>query len=333
MDFSELSRLASGHVEARIVQAAVQLGVFDALENGPLEPLHIASALHTEARATELLLNSLVAMQLLEKKQNTFSLTPASRTYLVTDRPQSLTGMIRFDASLWHCWEQLAEAVRSGKPARAPDMYQDDPRETETFINAMDSLVRARRDSEIVATALDWRGVAKLLDIGSGPATYPIALCRKYPQLRATIFELPATLDVTRRYVGAAGMEERISLLEGDYRTDLIPGHYDLIFLSNIIHGESYDENQRLMAKLYANLSPGGRLVVKDHVLDTTRTQPAVGALFSLLMLLTTQSGRCYGFDEIKAWLEKAGFHQVTQIDLPPPLTSALVIGEKTFVA
>jgi hypothetical protein len=329
MDFSELSRIASGHVEARIVQAAVQLGVFDALRNGPLEPIHVASALHTEVRATELLLNSLAAMQLLEKKQNNFSLTAASKTYLVSDGPQSLTGMIRFDASLWNCWERLPETVRSGKPARAPNMYQDDPRETETFINAMDSLVRARGDSEIVAKALDWREVTELLDIGSGPATYPIALCRKYPHLRATIFDLAATLDITRRYVGTAGIEERIRLLTGDYRSDPIPGHYDLIFLSNIIHGESYDENQRLMAKLYANLSAGGRVVVKDHILDPTRTQPPVGAIFSLLMLLTTQSGRCYGFDEIKTWLENAGFHRVTQIDLPPPLTSSLVIGEK----
>jgi hypothetical protein len=275
------------------------------------------------------LLNSLVAIQLLEKKQDNFSLTAASKTYLVSHGPQSLTGMIRFDASLWNCWGDLAEAVRSGQPARAPDMYQGDPRETETFINAMDSLVRARGDGEIVATALDWRGVTELLDIGSGPATYPIALCRKYPQLRATIFDLAATLDVTRRYIGAAGMEERIRLLKGDYRSDPIPGHYDLIFLSNIIHGESYEENQRLMTKLVANLRAGGRVVVKDHILDTTRTQPAVGAIFSLLMLLTTQSGRCYGFDEIKAWLEHAGLHRVTQMDLPSPLTSSLVIAAK----
>jgi hypothetical protein len=329
MDFSELSRLASGHVEARIVHAAVQLGLFDALRDGPLEPVHVASALGTETRATELLLNGLVAMQLLEKRLNKFSLTATAKTYLVSDAPHSLTGMIRFDASLWNCWERLSAAVRFGKPVRAPNMYQDDPRETETFINAMDSLVQARGDGEIVATALDWRGVTELLDIGSGPATYPIALCRMYPQLRATIFDLPATIEITRRYVRAAGLDQRIRLLIGDYRSDPIPGCYEIIFLSNIIHGEGDTENRSLMMKLYSNLPTGGRLVVKDHILDATRTQPPAGAIFSLLMLLTTQSGRCYGFDEIKAWLENAGFNRVTQIDLPLPLTSSLVIGEK----
>jgi O-methyltransferase/methyltransferase family protein len=329
MDFSELSRLAGGHIEARIVHAAVELGVFDVLRDGALETAYVASALHTDARATELLLNSLVAMQLVEKQHNKFSLTATAKTYLVSDAPRSLCGMIRFDASLWNCWERLSEAVRSGRPARAPNMYQDDPRETEVFIHAMDSLVGARGDAEIIARTLDWRGVTELLDIGSGPATYPIALCRKYPQLRATIMDLEATIKITRQVVHAAGLEERIRLLVGDYRSDPIPGHYERIFLSNIIHSEGFDENQCLMTKLYANLSSRGRIVLKDHILDMTRTQPPVGAIFSLLMLLTTQSGRCYGFDEIKAWLENAGFHGVTQIDLPPPLTSSLVVGEK----
>lgn len=330
VDFSDLSRLAGGHIEARIVQTAVELGVFDALRDGPLEAVRVAAALHTDARATELLLNGLVALQLLEKPiNNGFSLTETAKTYLVSDAPRSLCGMIRFDASLWNCWERLSEAVRSGRPARAPNMYQDDPRETEVFIQAMDSLVRARGDTEIIARTFDWQGVTELLDIGSGPATYPIALCREFSQLRATIFDLDATIKITRRYVRAAGLEERIRLLVGDYRSDPIPGHYELILLSNIIHSESSGENQRLMTKLYGNLSSGGRIVLKDHILDITRTQPPVGAIFSLLMLLTTQWGRCYSFDEIRTWLESAGFNRVTQIDLPPPLTSSLVVGEK----
>lgn len=329
MNFAELSRIAAGHVEARIIQTAVQLGIFDAVRSGPVESSHIASALGTDARAMELLLNSLVALQLLEKRQNHFSLTATSETYLVSDSPQSLAGMINFDASLWNCWERLAESIRTGLPARAANMYQDDARETATFIDAMDSLVRARGDSEIIAGALNWKEVTELLDIGSGPATYPIALCQKYPHLRATVFDLAATLAITRQYVARAGMESRIRLVQGNYRSDPIAGRYDLIFLSNIIHGESYEENQRLMAKLYANVSPGGRIVVKDHILDASRTDPPVGAIFSLLMLLTTQSGRCYGFDEIRTWLEQAGFHRVTQMNLPPPLTSSLVIAEK----
>ena len=235
--------------------------------------------------------------------------------------------MIRFESSLWTCWEKLPEAIRSGQPVRPPNMYQDDPTETEIFIKAMDSLVNARGDAAVTANAIDWSGIGELLDVGSGPATYPIALCQRFPKLRATIFDLPGTLAITERYVREAGMAERIRLIAGDYRKEPIPGSYDVIFLSNIIHGESFENNRSLIRKLVSNLKPGGQIVIKDHILDDSRTTPPIGAIFSLLMLLTTESGRCYSFNEIKSWMEQAGLSQVRQIDLPPPLTSSLVIG------
>ena len=329
MDFSELARLASGHVEARIVQVAVELGVFDAIGDQAMDAGCIASSLGTEGRATILFLNALTALRLLEKTGDRFALMPVTAKYLVRSSPRYLGGMILFDASLWNCWQHLSRAIRSGVPVRAPNMYQDDPGEIETFIDGMDSLVNARGDAEVVATLLDWHEVTELLDIGSGPATYPIYLSRQFPQLHATVFDLPGTLSITERYVREAGMRERIRLIAGDYRKDPIPGSYDIVFLANIIHGEGYEENERLIAKLSSNLEAAGRIVIKDHILDSTQAHPPVGAIFSLLMLLTTRSGRCYTFEEVRSWLVKAGLKHVRQIDLPPPLTSSLVVGEK----
>jgi precorrin-6B methylase 2 len=250
-----------------------------------------------------------------------------AKKYLTSGSSQYAGGMIRFDASLWRCWEKLSDAIQTGKAVRSPDMYQDDPNETEIFINAMDALVRARGDAAVTASALDWSSVVTLLDIGSGPATYPIELCRRFPNLRATVVDLPGTLRITERYVREAGMTERIELIAGNYRNDPIPGTYEVIFMSNIIHGEDYKRNEALIGKLVTNLKSSGRLVIKDHILNETRAAPQVGAIFSLLMLLTTDGGRCYSFGEIKRWMILAGLRQVYQIDLPPPLTSSLVIG------
>jgi hypothetical protein len=124
-------------------------------------------------------------------------------------------------------------------------------------------------------------------------------------------------------------MLERIELRAGDYRTDSIPGVYDAVFLSNIIHGESETENLKLMTKLAGALRPGGRIIIKDHMLNDSRTHPPVGAVFSLLMLLTTAHGRCYSFGEIQTWLHQVGLKHVRQLDLLPPLTSSLIIAEK----
>src|SRR6267142_5354872 len=327
MNFTELMRLAGGHVEARLIQAAVELAIFDVLENSAAAAEAVANRLELEPEAAELLLNALASLQLLHKQDATFSLTETAAKYLLKSSPQYFGGMIRFESLLWSCWEKLPEAIRSGQPVRLPNMYQDDPAETEIFIAAMDSLVNSRGDAEVTANAIDWSGIADLLDVGSGPATYSIALCKRFPKLRATIFDLPGTLTITERYVREAGMAERIRLISGDYRMDPFLGSYDLIFLSNIIHGESFENNRSLICKLVSNLKPGGQIVIKDHILDDSRTIPPVGAIFSLLMLLTTESGRCYSFNEIRSWMERAGLSQVRQIDLPPPLTSSLVVG------
>ncbi len=92
--------------------------------------------------------------------------------------------------------------------------------------------------------------VESILDVGSGPATYPIALCEKFSQLRATIVDLPGTLEITERFVRGANLSARIELIAGDYRIDPIPGSYDSIFLSNIIHGENYEPQRHADAQV-----------------------------------------------------------------------------------
>jgi hypothetical protein len=329
MDFSQLMGLASGHVVARIVQSAVELKIFDAVEARPLSASAAASTLQLDAQALELLLNALTAVGLLHKHGEIYALTEISRQYLLRSSPHYVGAMIDFDAMLWRTWEKLPEAIRTGLPTRPPNMYQADPVETEIFINAMDSLVKARGDTEVLANAIDWSNIGTLLDVGSGPATYPIALCRKFSHLRTAVVDLPGTLKITRKFVAGANLAARIELIPADYRSDPISGTYDAILLSNIIHGENAGANATLIRKLAANLNPRGRLIVKDHILDNSRAAPAVGAIFSLLMLLTTDGGRCYSFAEIAAWMKQAGLNRVEQIDLPAPLTSSLVIASK----
>jgi hypothetical protein len=329
MTFSKLMSMASAHAEARIVQVAVELGIFDCLVAGPLGAAEIASELDLDERGTELLVNALVALRLLRKHGESYVLSAIAKTYLVNGSPTAVCGMIRFESARWGDWARLAEAVRLGKPSRESDMYQGKSEETEAFVTAMDSLVKARGDAEILAQRLDFHNVTKLLDIGSGPATYPICFCRRWPMLRATVFDLPGTLALTHGYVRGAGLQERFTLIPGDYRRDEIPGRYQIIFLSNIIHGEGVEENRKLIAKLAAALEPQGRIIIKDHILELNGSEPPVGAIFSLLMLLTTEAGRCYALDEVTDWLKSAGLQKITKLDLPPPLTSSLVIAER----
>jgi SAM-dependent methyltransferase len=289
----------------------------------------VAQVLQTNPNATELLLNALVSLSLLEKSGERFSLTDNARTYLLKASAQYLGGMILFDSSLWDTWGKLEETVKSGKPARPPDMFQGSAAETEHFIMAMHSLVTARGDGEIVCQFLDMSEAARLLDVGGGPGTYAIHFCRTFPKLRVTIFDLPGTLQVTTKLLAPIGfLENRIDLVPGDYTRDELPKGFDLVFLSNIIHGETPKTNLALMRKVFDSLNPNGRIVIKDHIMDSSLTRPKAGAVFSLQMLLTT-NGRDYSFDEVSDWLAQVGFINVQEVPLALPLTSSLVMGRK----
>lgn len=327
MEFAELARINGSFIESRILQTAVLLGIFDAIEDGASAST-VAARVRTDPRATALLMNALVAMRLLVKDNERFHLTPGAEAYLRSAAPRAFTGMIEFDAALWDGWGHLPDAVRTGRPVRRTDMFQSDPQDTERFVHAMHSLVMARGDAEMLAESLGLERVQRLLDIGAGPGTYPIQFCLRHAHLRATIFDLAGTLAVTRRYVEAAACHARIELMAGDFNRDPLPRGFDLVFLSNIIHGEDEAAVEALLYKAAAALQSGGRIVIKDHILDADLTSPAVGAIFSIQMLLFAR-GRDYSFEEVRTWLQRAGFTDVMHQQLPPPLTSSLVIATR----
>lgn len=331
MDFPKLMGLAGGHAEARAIQVALKLGFFEALQTQPLSAASLAAELHCDARATMLLANALVALGLLLGDSDAYSLTEASRKHLVESSPEYLGGMIGFDEALWSTWERLEDSIRNGTPARRPDMFQSRPEDTARFIRAMDSLVRARGDALWTAEHIDLGTARTIVDLGGGPGTYLVEFLRHRPALHGAIYDLQATLEVTRQILAerVPSLLGRIDLRNLDYNRDEIPGPVDVIFMSNIIHSEDEAANAALMAKCYRALAPGGLVIVKDHIMNRELTEPAAGAVFALYLLLTTH-GRDYSFDEVAGWLRKAGFTDIRIETLPsPPFTSAMVLARK----
>jgi SAM-dependent methyltransferase len=323
--------MAGGHAEARAIQVALKLGMFETLAPAPLDEAALARAMKTAPRATTLLGNALTALGLLHKSEGRFALTDSARRYLLRDSSEYLGGMILFDGALWDEWGRLEDSIRTGNPARTPDMFQSTSEDAARFIRAMDSLVRARGDANWVAENLDLREVHAVADLGGGPGTYVAAMLKRWPHLRASIWDLPATLAVAREVLAERepAVHDRIELVTADYRKDQLPRGADAIFMSNIIHSEDEVTNAALMKKCFAALNPGGMLIVKDHVMNRDLTEPAAGAVFALYLLLTTH-GRDFSFDEVCSWMRDAGFRDLEERVLPsPPFTSSMVIAHK----
>lgn len=331
MDYARLASLVSGHGEARAIQVALKLKLFEALAAGERDAAGLAAATGCDQRAVMILANAMVALELLAKDAARYRLSETARRYLIESSDEFLGGMISFDEAIFPLWVRLEDSVRSGAPVRAADMYQSKPEETARFIRAMDSLVRARGDARYLASILDLSGAEVVVDVGGGPGTYLVEFVNRWPNLRAAICDLPATLAAARDVLAERGalVRDRIELLSFDYRSDEIPIRCGAILLSNIIHSENEAINQTLAHKCFRALNPGGRLIIKDHILNRELTEPAAGALFSLYLLLTTH-GRDYSFDEVSAWLSGAGFVDIEQQRLPsPPFSSSLMFARK----
>lgn len=180
----------------------------------------------------------------------------------------------------------------------------------------------------ILANEIDLSSSKTLIDIGGGVGTYSVFFCKANSNLDATVFDLPGTLEITKELISDSSVLSRINLIEGDFNRE-IEGQYDVAFLSNIIHGEGERENIALIKRVYNALNSGGKIIIQDFILDDEKTSPSFPALFSLNMLLFTENGRTYSFQEIEGWLKKAGFQAIARMNIDLPRSISVLVANK----
>jgi predicted O-methyltransferase YrrM len=177
------------------------------------------------------------------------------------------------------------------------------------FIGAM-HVVGAPLAQKIV-TAVKPGEARNLIDVGGASGTYTIAFLSAAPKMKATLFDRPAVIPIARERLAEAGMEDRVRFVAGDFYADELPGGHDLAILSAIIHQNSPAQNVELFRKVLHAMVSGGRMIVRDHVMEPNRIKPEEGAIFAVNMLVNTQGGSTYTFDEVRTWLTEAGFTKV----------------------
>jgi predicted O-methyltransferase YrrM len=318
--FEELQEAVRGFQESRALLTALELDVFTAIGPGSTAA-EVARRVGADARATEMLLNALVALEALGKREGRFYNTDVTRDYFMTGGAHEARHALLHQSRLWRTWSTLTEAVKEGT-AVAP--REDDPAGREAFIAAMHR--NAQERAAFVLDAVGALSVRKLLDLGGGSGAYSIAFAQANPELRATIFDLEPVLAIAQRNIRAAGLSERIRTQPGDLLSDTFGGGYDLALLSAICHMFSPAENRDLLKRVYAALNAGGRVVVQDFILEAERTAPVFAAMFSLNMLVGTRGGSSYTAGDYQQWLEEAGFRKVQHVRLPG-MTGLMVAG------
>jgi len=320
-----LSEILRGFQASRIALTAVELNVFTAVGAGATAN-EVASRIGADPRATAILLDALTALGLLEKHRATYRNTTDTARYFDEASPGNERLATLHTLHMWDSWSTLTECVRAGGSVLVREEKPRDEDWTEAFIAAM-ARNATERAPQIVA-AVGAADVRRLLDIGGGPGSYAIAFAQANPELRAVILDKPEVLEIARRHVQAAGLEERITLQPGDLTCDRFGEGYDLVLLSNICHMLGPEENRDLLARAGAALAPGGRLVIQDFILDGSRTNPQPAAIFAVNMLVATAKGNSYTEQEYAEWIEAAGLTGVRRIELAGP--TDLIVAVKT---
>ncbi len=320
----ELQQALRGFQESRVLLTAIELDVFSTVGAGATAAA-VAKMLGTDPRATEMLMNALVALGMLTKQDGIFENTPLAARYFVEGSPDCARAATLHTAHLWWRWSSLTECVRAGTSVTYEEGRERGEEWTRAFIAAMHR--NARERAPRVVEAVGAEGVARLLDIGGGSGAYAIAFAQANPRLQAEILDLESVVPIAQKHIEQAGLSARVKTRVGDLRRDPLGEGYDLVLVFAICHMLSPEENRDLFARCRGALAPKGRIVVQDFILEADKTRPKFAALFALNMLVGTRAGNTYSEQEYADWLRGGGFGEVRYVRLPGP--AGLMVGTR----
>ena len=323
----DILQLSGGYWNACALHAGVKLDIFSALDGIGLTAPEIAQLRNLNPRATGMLLDALSAIGLLDKQGDTYTDTIFAANNLSKANPGYLGHIIMHHHHLMSGWARLDDAVISGAPIRESASHGDDESVRESFLMGMYNL--ASQLAPRVAQSLRLAGWRRMLDLGGGPGTYAIHFCLANPELSVVVYDLPTTRTFAEATIARFDLTERISFTSGDYHVDPLPSGFDAAWLSHILHSDGPESCSALLRKAVAALNPGGVLMVQEFILDDAKDGPIFPALFSLNMLIGTETGRSYSESELADMMTEAGLSDVRRLVVKLPNGAGVMRGRK----
>lgn len=302
----------------RVAGTALRLGVFEQLSDEPRTADDVAMAIGGDPRGTRVLLDALVGFEYAVRDESAYRAAPGAK-WLGTG--------YRTVFSFWHRvlfdqWRDLERSIVEGNPA--VDFYGwlgGDPEALGEFQAMLGELA----DAVVPDLPLSLPNARRLLDIGGGHARYATAFCQANPDLRATVLDLPGTLDTGRAH--AAALDGRIEFREGDWLTDDLGADHDVVLLFNVLHCLAPDRARDLLRRVGDAAQAGATVLILEETPDVAPEAGGTGAawvpMFSL-NLFHTQGGQIHAESDLAEWLSEAGFGDVSSIPVPAAPTFRL---------
>jgi ubiquinone/menaquinone biosynthesis C-methylase UbiE len=325
-----LMELSFAYAPPLIISAGVSNKIFDSLEDGAKTPEQVAEETGASARALGILMNALVGLGLLKKdRKGKYSLTPESAAFLLSKKPGTHAGFFGIIApQLISRWLRLSDIVREGRPAVAVNQETEG---TEFFSQLVENIIPmsyppAQKLGDHLKLAKA-KNEIQVLDLGAGSGIWGIALAQKSPRVRVTAVDWAGMIPTTKRITQKFGVGDRFNYVEADMLEANFGSGYDIATLGHILHSEGEDRSRQLLRKIFRGLKSGGTIAIAEWLVNDDRTKPLPSLMFAVQMLVNTEKGDTFSFNEIKNWLEEAGFKKVRKLEGPGP--SPLVLATK----
>lgn len=311
--FAEFRDAISDYRLPRVLLAALELDLFTVIGDRHWTMPTLAKELNVSERGLSILCRNLASAGVLHKRDCVYRNSTLGATALNANHRAYRGGYLNLIRSHWTDWLRLVESVRSGLPIDHD--VPDGPDYRRQFTWAMHH--RTLEIAPAIAAQLQLGQAQTLLDLGGGPGTYALAFLAKNPRLRATVCDREAALEVAKEIASTHKARGRLSYLPIDFSKEQIPGTYDVIWYSNVLHIYSPKENQAIFRRVRASLNPGGRFIIQDAFLhDREGLYPVEASLFAASMLLFTERGNTYTASETATWLRQAGFVSIKPVPI-----------------
>ncbi len=298
-----------GMESSRALIAACELGLFDALADGPRSAADLAQALTLDELGAETLLNALSGFGYLRRRNGLYSLRRSTRRWFARDGRINLTRSFGLFRVLWTELDDLEDRVRDGgsrdfhRPDRDPEFWRR---------YEMGLAEAARLTAPSIARAVRLgRPPARLLDAGGGHGAYSAAFCARYPDLTATVLDLGPATEVGRELIAEQGLSDRVGFRAASLTTDDWGEGFDVVLLFNVLHVLSPGDAAQAVRSAYGALAPGGTLAVVDAVHADKHGNVGIVGGGSELLFYAINSTRAYTEAQMLAWVADAGFDAV----------------------
>jgi methylase of polypeptide subunit release factors len=309
-----LHALGLGFMAARTLHVALELRLFTHLAAGAQTLAQMAHTMGLAERAAGRLLYACTALGLVQATGGVFRNTPLTQKYLVETQPTFIGSYLQmFEALSYHRWEQMATALRHNGPVddiSHPYRYLADAAEDAATFSAAQH-AGSRSLGHALARRVDFTPCTCLLDLGGGSGAYTVEILRRYPHLRAILFDFPQVTHLAEAVMQQEGLTGRVQIVGGDYEHEGLPSGPDVVLWSGNLHASSPESCRRVLTKLYTLLPPGGMVLIHDYMLDDTRSGPLIPVLLALHLTLVSGHGQVYSGAELRVLLEQVGFEEV----------------------